>query len=286
MDLKLCLATYNIRNTTDRYIERRDMLIHEFSSINFDVIGVQEVRFESSCNFIDQTNDIMQIPNSIVLKSVLPIPFLSTDPNFRIDGNSIVVNQSKLRLLSHSDVALSPYRTAQRVLLECIDNPNIKISFTNVHLHHLLQEIDEHIRLEQITTALSWMEKMDSSEHVSISVLVGDFNASPHEPTYSYILSKSYISSFPQCNNQSEPTVTFPTGLQADTMDTDPAVCVDYIFIKQLHINSNKIDNYHTDISLSYVSSSLFGNISHSLDSTLFPSDHIGIMTNIHITSN
>ena len=39
----LTVSTFNIRNTTDRYEERKPLLIRDFNEIAGDVVGLQEV---------------------------------------------------------------------------------------------------------------------------------------------------------------------------------------------------------------------------------------------------
>ena len=62
-------------------------------------------------------------------------------------------------------------------------------------------------------------------------VFVGDFNAQPDSKTYQHFIDSGYLSAFKQINGK-EPDTTFPTGLQAEFMDTDPAATFDYIFYK------------------------------------------------------
>ena len=61
--------------------------------------------------------------------------------------------------------------------------------------------------------------------------------------------------------NGKEPEDTFPTGLQAEFMDTDPAMCLDYVF-------------YRGPDSLRPVSAEISGDIHAPGDITLYPSDH------------
>ena len=60
---------------------------------------------------------------------------------------------------------------------------------------------------------------------------MGDFNAQPDSLTYKEIIDSGFRSSFFDVN-KSEPKITFPTGLQAPFMDTDPPLTVDYIFYR------------------------------------------------------
>jgi endonuclease/exonuclease/phosphatase family metal-dependent hydrolase len=271
----IALGTYNIRNTTDRYNERKPLLQKIFQQdYSFDICGLQEVRFHESNDLFDQTIDLL--PSSYAIcKTTLSQPFLSDlDPNFRIDGNCIFFNSLKYDLRSQDDLILSPTRNAQRLVLQSKSFPSLFISFTNVHLHHLLAPPDALIRFEQIQKTIEWIDQLDQLQEISLSVLVGDFNCSPQEIGYQELLSAGYSSAYPMCSvTAEEPTLTFPTGLQASTMDTDPPITCDYIFLKKRA----------TNCTLAIQSCRLFGNEPSSDDPTVYPSDHIGLLSHVKI---
>jgi endonuclease/exonuclease/phosphatase family metal-dependent hydrolase len=276
----ISLGTYNIRNTTDRYHERKPLLKQIFhQDYAFDVCGLQEVRFYESHDFLDQTMDLIPSSSYTICKTTLNKPFLSQlDPNFRIDGNCIIFNSLKYDLVSEDYLSLSETRNAQRVTLRSRSSspssPPLMLSFTNVHLHHLLAPEDALIRLEQIQRTIEWITELDHVQAVSISILVGDFNCSPQEIGYQEILSAGYASAYALSSpTGDEPTLTFPTGLQASTMDTDPPITCDYIFLK----------SRHTDSTLAIQSCHLFGNDPSPDDPTVYPSDHIGILSHVKI---
>ena len=62
-------------------------------------------------------------------------------------------------------------------------------------------------------------------------VITGDFNAEPDSQTYALLRERGFTSCHMHCNGK-EPAQTFPTGLQAEFMDTDPALTTDYIWVK------------------------------------------------------
>lgn len=270
----ISVGTYNIRNTTDRYDERRDMLLSIFQESLFpDICGVQEVRFQESHGFVDQAVEMRPNSSYSITKTILQQPFLvSNDHTFRIDGNCIYSNDEKFHLLSQNNLTLSEVRNAQRVALKC-KNSNIIISFTNVHLHHLLNPPDAFVRLDQIQRTLSWMKELDASQNTHLSILVGDFNCSPDEIGYGEIMQAGYQSAFLEAHG-SEPFLTFPTGLQATTMDTDGPITCDYIFLRNCD---------STKCTYEIQECTLFGNQPHAADPTLYPSDHIGVRARVKI---
>jgi endonuclease/exonuclease/phosphatase family metal-dependent hydrolase len=280
----LTVATFNIRNTTDRYEERKPLLHDVFRGLilvdGCDVFGLQEVRFQTEDIagvgvLSDQTEELItsKYVNVSVYRTDLTIPATKpgVDESFRIDGNCIVTNNDTILVLSHSSCVLSPFRNAQRVVFKRKDvgSEDRIISFTNIHYHHEIGPEHELTRLDQATQTCEWISRLDQEDGVSVSILAGDFNATPSEPAYAYITTKAgYWSCFPICNGGSEPEKTFATGLIAPTMDTDPPLTCDYVFVKQL---------LGTESPIAAVRSTLVGNKGDADDNTLYPSDHFGI---------
>ena len=75
-----------------------------------------------------------------------------------------------------------------------------------------------------------WIDDKIKSKD-DIAVLTGDFNAEPSSETYRHVVKCGFRSSFATANGK-EPQKTFPTGLLASYMDTDPALAVDFIFYR------------------------------------------------------
>lgn len=99
-------------------------------------------------------------------------------------------------------------------------------------------------------------------------LLCGDFNAKPDEETYRYLADRGYISSYKAVHKE-EPSITFPTGLQASNMDTDPPGTFDYVWVRGPH--------------LSVKDASLFGDQPKIDDDTIYPSDHMGVLVHLEI---
>ena len=95
-------------------------------------------------------------------------------------------------------------------------------------------------------------------------VFVGDFNAPPHEPAYEAIASAGFVSAHAAVHG-SEPERTFPTGLQAPTMDTDPPLTTDYIWL------AGGLAPFSCELAAT----------AHAVeDPTLVPSDHFALVAN------
>ena len=61
--------------------------------------------------------------------------------------------------------------------------------------------------------------------------ITGDFNATPESKTYALLMEAGFKSAYKEVHG-SEPEHTFPTGLQAEFMDTDPPMTLDYVFYR------------------------------------------------------
>ena len=208
-------------------------------------------------------------------KTHLKIPFVSElDENFRIDGNCVLYDPSKVEFLGQTHLELSACRNAHRLVFRLVNTDGMTLSFTNVHLHHQLEPVDDIIRLDQLRATIEWITELDAMDQVHYSVLAGDFNFSATSVAYSYATETAGFTSCFAYNNGQEPTKTFPTGLQAATMDTDPALTCDYIFVKPV-VAMVATDNAPNR--LQPTATYLFGNEPAMHDSTLYPSDHIGI---------
>lgn len=140
----------------------------------------------------------------------------------------------------------------------------------NTHLHHTIDEAGIALRREQTATLLEWMAAAESD--ADSSVILGDFNAPPHEEAYGLFLGAGYASAHTEVAG-AEPAYTFPTGLLApETMDTDPAATTDYVFFKS-HDHYAK----RTGVALRASLVAVIGAQHHPDDATLWPSDHVGI---------
>jgi len=218
------------------------------------------------------------------------------DPEFRIDGNAIISrfsetksNQKDFTIVSHQVLRFSEQRTAHRLLLRCEKN-NRYVSFVNLHLHHMVE--DPEIRNEQVLTLGKWLEERDQEDFSQIrsstakrsciaccynsscrkfpeyTIVVGDYNSPPNEPAYHSMKQMGFLSAHELFHGK-EPESTFPSGLQAPTMDTDEPGTFDYIFIKTCC--SPLVSQYEI------VSVSVGANQPLPDDPTMYPSDHLSI---------
>jgi endonuclease/exonuclease/phosphatase family metal-dependent hydrolase len=248
--MKLTLATFNIRNITDRYAERKPVLGAGFATLDADIVGVQEVVFSPP-----RQDDFLsaQRPErhyrSFDARS-------DRNPKF---GNATLCSVGDV--LTHEELRLSHGRVVQRLLVALPGQRTLW--FANTHLHHVPGEPQE--RLAQATAICEWMAAAPAS---NAQVIVGDFNTPPFEPAYGAMTGAGYRSAFKEANG-AEPAVTWPSGIQAETMDTDgDPNCLDYIWLSG---------------SARALTARLACNEAVAGDATLYPSDHFAIVAEVDV---
>lgn len=252
MPLSLRVATFNIRNITDRYEERRPLLAAAFAEINADIIGLQEVIVSDGGTGKPRQDDFLssQLPGRHY-KSVI-----STHETRTYFSNAILCAAGEVQV--HEELRLSTGRSAHRILVLAGETT---LWFANTHLHHKPEE--PWVREEQARAICSWMA---DAPRADATFVVGDFNTPPHEPAYRVMTEAGYRSAFREVNG-AEPPVTWPSGIQAETMDTDgDPNCLDYIW-------------YSGAARFSEVR--LAANQHPPSDPTIYPSDHFAIVAEV-----
>jgi endonuclease/exonuclease/phosphatase family metal-dependent hydrolase len=175
-------------------------------------------------------------------------------------GNSLLV-KTPLEATDVERLDLGLARSAHRAQVTLAGGATVRIVVT--HLHH---EVDGAADRDTQTTAiLAWL---DAAAATDATIVVGDFNADPREPTYARMRDAGFRSAFADANG-AEPTVTWPSGLQAPAMDTDgDPDCLDYIWVRG---------------AVRVADARLAFDRPHPEDPTLYPSDHLGISAHLEI---
>lgn len=246
--MRLRLATFNIRNVTDRYDEREPLLGAAFAAIDADIIGLQEVMFRPP-----RQDDFL----SSQLAERHYRSFTSRHEKYPDFGNAILCGAGDV--LAHEELRLSHGRSAHRVLVALPGQ--FTLWFANTHLHHKPEE--PQVRVEQAEALVRWLGEAPEADLV---VVAGDFNTPPHEPAYRVMRDAGYRSAFFEANG-AEPAVTWPSGIQAPTMDTegDPN-CLDYVWLRGRGRAA---------------AAWLAANAHAESDQTLYPSDHFAVVAEV-----
>ena len=248
--MKLTVATFNIRNINDRYAERKPLLASAFAALDADIVGLQEVVFSPP-----RQDDLLsgELPDRHYKSFDARV---ERNPNF---GNAILCGAGEV--LAHEEVGLGHNRVAHRILVAL---PGLRtLWFANTHLHHVPGE--PSVRVEQARAICEWMAAAPASD---AQIVAGDFNTPPFEPAYGIMTAAGFRSAFLEANG-AEPAVTWPSGIQAETMDTDgDPNCLDYIWLRG---------------SANATLARLACNEPAPADPTLYPSDHFAILAEIGV---
>lgn len=287
--LSLRLATYNILNTKDRYDEREQLLKQNIYELNADVVGLQEVVFGE-----EQLSELAQPKGkrttvegwehsfhgfeAHVQQQIFKLKN-NPDPRAKLDGNAILLSLNPTSaikpqmVVDHRTLHLSGTRNCHVIKIDPFKEDGIEqsegksrfIYFVNTHLHDLME--DDYVRKLQAEQMLFWVDQFADFTK-DLVVIVGDFNAKPDSKTYRHFVDRGYVSAHAHANG-AEPELTFPTGLQAEFMDTDPPGTFDYIFLK-----GNGFTIKHAEV---------LGRKCDERDSTIYGSDHVAIAADIDI---
>jgi endonuclease/exonuclease/phosphatase family metal-dependent hydrolase len=245
---RLHAATLNIRNLADRWEERLPLLLADMAALQPDVIGLQEVVYPL------QQDRLLGAAGEGRYDSVRG---WAGRPEY---GNAMLVRAP----LATSDVDRLDLGFARSAVRAHLALPGgATIAFVVTHLHHV--PADGTMRLAQVEALLAWLETSPAPDAL---VVVGDFNAHPREPAYASMTAAGYRSAYAIANG-GEPTVTWPSGLQAPAMDTDGEPdCLDYIWLR----GAVDVDDARLVFDRPAVG-----------DPTLYPSDHVGLSAHLRI---
>jgi endonuclease/exonuclease/phosphatase family metal-dependent hydrolase len=245
---RLHVATLNIRNLADRWAERQGLIYADMAALQPDLLGLQEVVY------VLQQDRLIGAAGEGTYSAARG---WAGRPEY---GNGLLL-RAPLTGPAYERLDMGLGRSALRVRVELPGGAAVVMAVT--HLHHPPDAAKE--RDEQAEALLAWL---DGSPAADATILVGDFNAAPAEPAYARMAGSGFRSSFLEANDH-EPTYTWPSGIQAEGMDTDgePA-CLDYIWVRgEVRVVDCRLawDRPAVD------------------DPTLYPSDHLGLAAHLEI---
>lgn len=245
---RLHIATLNILNLADRWPERQSLIFADMAALQPDLLGLQEVVY------VLQQDRLIGASGEGAYAAHRA---WAGRPEY---GNSLLVREPLVAMdVKRLDLGLG--RSALRAMVALPGGTTTLIVVT--HLHHTVdgaQQRDDHAR-----QLLAWLAEAPPS---TAQIVVGDFNASPAEPTYARMVAAGFRSAMVEANGD-EPALTWPSGLQAPAIDTDghPA-CLDYIWLRG---------------AVRAASACLVFDRPAVDDPTLYPSDHVGVAAALEI---
>ncbi|HEY4190098.1 MAG TPA: endonuclease/exonuclease/phosphatase family protein [Candidatus Limnocylindrales bacterium] len=245
---RLLVATLNILNLADRWPERLPLLLADMAALQPDLMGLQEVVYPM------HQDRLLGAAGEARYEAVRG---WAGRPEY---GNSLLV-KAPLVATAVERLDLGLGRSAHRVRLGLPGGAALVFAVT--HLHH---PPDAHAdRVRQIEALLPWL---DTSSPDDALIVVGDFNADPREPAYACMLDAGFRSASVEANG-AEPAVTWPSGLQAEAMDTDGEPdCLDYIWLRGAAVAE---------------SARLVFDRPAPGDASLYASDHLGIAATVRV---
>lgn len=245
---RLHVATLNIRNMADRWSERLPLLLADMAALQPDVLGLQEVVY------------VLQQDRLIGAAGEGHYTTARAWAGRPEHGNSLLL-RTPLAATEVERLDLGMSRSALRAVIDLPGGSRLLVAVT--HLHHLVP--DEAIRDDQTARLLDWLT---DGPTVDAEVVMGDFNAEPDEPTWARMTRAGFRSSYAEANG-SDPAVTWPSGIQAEAMDTDgDPGCLDYLWIRGR---------------VRAMAARLVFDRSAPDDPTLYPSDHFGIVAHLEL---
>lgn len=245
---RLRVGTLNVRNTADRWRERRELLVAQLVELRPDVIGLQELR---------------RWPNQVRWVTRRLNQSLQEDPPYRYhstgktglwglwEGLALV---SRLPIVARGSLDLGgEHRVANWVRVRLREGAVLE-----VHNAHLSSR-DEALRARQARRIIDYL----ATRREVPTLVVGDLNAGPASPSLR-VLGEQLRSAYALVNGE-EPARTWPTALRPDVAGGN---VIDYVLVDD-----------HVEV----VDAWLTFDRPASTDPRLFPSDHFGIAATVRI---
>ncbi len=245
---RLLVATLNILNLADRWPERLPLILADMASLQPDLMALQEVVYPM------QQDRLIGAAGEAHYAAVRG---WAGRPEY---GNSMLIKQP-LAFDAYERLDLGAARAAHRVRVGLPGGG--RLLFAATHLHNPPDANGE--RLAQVERLLAWLD--GAPEHEAMLV-AGDFNADPNEPAYARMTAGGFRSAYLEHHGH-EPSVTWPSGLEAPAMDTDgDPDCLDYLWLR----GAVEVDD-----------AVLVFNRADVDDPTLYPSDHVGVAARVRV---
>ena len=209
------VATLNLRNTADRWRQRRLLLVRQLVDLSPDIMGVQELRM-----FPDQASWIVE---EVARRTGGQLRYRA----YRRAKTGLGGLWEGIGVLSRAPVVATAWldlgadrRVAQRVTVRTPDGGLLDVYNTHLGLG------GEVLRTAQARRILEWMDRRPPVP----AVLMGDLNARPGSPTIE-LLSSRLRSAHLELHG-SEPDRTVPTPLRR--RPASEGSVLDYVFVNHL----------------------------------------------------
>jgi endonuclease/exonuclease/phosphatase family metal-dependent hydrolase len=252
----LLVATLNIHGNKDRWFERRELIVSEIVDLQPDIIGLQEIyRPLGQARWLRN-----QVNSRIIGRSKGLYHLVQRRKRQLISGcfEGIAI-LSKLPVVSSDYLALGEGGyLALRVNVELPTRETL--DFVTLQLD--TNRFSKETRLEQVLKLQGWLHGRDMTP---AHIIAGDFSDTP-EGLAIQQMKQVYRSTFEEVMG-TDPIATYPTGLLSTRHESSR--CLDYIFLSSI---VGKV-----------VQAKFFCNRPSSHDLTLYPSNHVGLVSEISL---
>ena len=258
---RIRLATLNLLYYPqgDRWSERRSLVEAELRSLAPDVIGLQEVN-----RSIGQDHALASAAGPQLDYRVLRASEATRRRYPRHwDGVVMLVRQGIADLTFHEIRRLTYLRVVQAIGLRWPDGTTLTVA--NTHLHHPDGPPGFVARSGQARAILAFLAGLPATD---ATVLGGDLNGLPDEPAQALLFDAGFRSATREAGLGD--LGTFPSGLVAPTIHRGPRVCIDYVLVRGM---------------ARVVSAGLAFDRPSAGDSGLYPSDHLGLVADLEVSS-
>lgn len=247
----LTIASLNIHNMADRWLERRELIVAELLRQQPDVLALQEVRLSAGqawwlCNQLNAR--LGQVVYTVAQQRRWRLGL------GRRDGVALL---SKRPIVAQDAFALGyGGRVALRINIELPSGHLVDVVTTFLHEPATQPEA----RLEQVMQLVGWLNERGRSAH---QIITGGMNDSPTSEAITY-LKQHYVSAYAVAHGR-DPIATWPTALLPTP---HPSACLDYIFTTPT-LHPQQVNFWCTK--------------PHPNHPTLYPSDHVGLFTTLQL---
>ena len=254
------LATLNLLYYPqgDRWTERRPLVEAQLGALAPDVIGLQEVDRAK-----DQDRGLAAASRSLDYQVLRASETIRDRYPRHWDGVVLLVRRAAGEILFHETRRLTHLRVVQAVGLRLPNGTTLTVA--NTHLHHPDGPPGYVARLRQARTIVAFLEALPATD---ATVLGGDLNGLPDEPSLAYLFDAGFRSATREAGI-GDPG-TFGSGLVAPTIYRGPRFCIDYILVRG---------------SARVVAAAIAFDQPAADDPGLYPSDHLGLVADLEISS-
>lgn len=260
MAASIRLATINLLYYPqgDRWKERRPLVEAELRDLAPDVIGLQEVN-----RSIDQDHALAASAGPELGYQVFRASETIRDRYPRAwDGVVLLLRRAAATVRFHETRRLTHLRVVQALGLQLPDGSQLTVA--NTHLHHPDGPPGYVARLRQARDVLAFLDGLPSAD---ATVLGGDLNGLPDEPSLTFLFEAGFRSATREAG-MGDPG-TFGSGLVAPTVYRGPRFCIDYLLVR----GSARVRTAR-----------LAFDRPSSNDPGLYPSDHLGLAAELELS--